>query len=374
MQFDGNAFTNKTDALQQEVKMTYPYTVDLTEALNLKQNNENGDIHLVNTEDNQRINLHVDDVKDVKAFLPNYVTYEKQGQVIVHPLNSFGKAVAFDNQDFMIQLPGEKSTEYSNSKVLVTVKDGELGKQAAKLRFRQISPLPAAYTVNSNALYLYSPPDDPNGDGYAILTPRVTHFMYSQPRTSGTKVLFDTVDIFPGSNNQEYGKIQYFNSISNRNESRITTFNSDQVVVKVENTGEQKKQVKNPLDEKAQANIQASTIMDKEGEVSLFEAFPFKLENDEVDYFGFEGYEHDHSNRTYNRDDVIRNEFPRTGKNFLRVKGGKGYVASYTPKDQGLSYKAFVWVRSNKVPSLGSLSPVFKANIYQCKYFLGRQN
>ncbi|WP_264377380.1 RHS repeat domain-containing protein [Wolbachia endosymbiont (group B) of Leptidea sinapis] len=326
------------------------FSIPLGEKFVLKKEDLNSSIKLYKkSNDKEELvkNLGVNQLNQTVIRYPIYLAYQPRDQrVSVIKFANDGNISRTDELSWL-----EKLSPFSNYQTLVTSENS--GKT---LVFRKqaghLFPDPVITQVTVSF-------DDGNK--------RITGYEYSKAKALGNIIYYENVSIVPGNDKESFGWIEETRDFGNQSRTEKRIFNSQKELIKIVNF--ENKQANATTVDKENLYLN-TTLLDKTGRLEIAQFFPYEIADEEVGYYGFEGYEVNRigeKNSTFEKKwvfdekDIIREGFSFTGRNYLSLSG-KSLVGKFQPNDQSQEYIASCWVRPHsEMFKLGDIVPYLKA-------------
>lgn len=343
--FTGDGWKEDTTAFETDSKHD-KLLKQLGEKFVLRQENLNSSIKLYaqsNEGEMLVLDLEVKQINQTLVRWPIYLAHQQTGSQV--------SVIDFENKECIgstYKLPlGEKLNPFSSYETIVTSIDN-FNEYSSTLVFRQqlsvrrLLPNPVATKVTVTF-----------DDG----TKRVTGYDYGQSKASGNAVYYKHISIVPGNDKRSFGWVEEFKDLGNRSNAEKKIFNSKGVLIKTLKFDEEQS-------EEGANRYTNTTIFDITGRLEVVNSFPIKIADQEVGYYGFEGYELNRIGErnyafekkwVYDEKDIVKDGFSFTGSNFLRL-AGKALMGAFKPADQTQQYLVSCWMRPQ--------STVFDLGVY----------
>ncbi len=341
----------KEGTVSEEELKQEKFSVPLDEKFVLKKEDLNSSIKLYNKKSNDKEELvkelGVNQFNQTVIRYPIYLAYQPRDQrVSVIKFANDGNISRTDELSW-----SEKLSPFSNYQTLVTSENS--GKT---LVFRKqaghLFPDPVITQVTVSF-------DDGNK--------RITGYEYSKAKALGNIIYYENVSVVPGNDKESFGWIEETRDFGNQSRTEKRIFNSQKELIKIVNF--ENKQANATTVDKENLYLN-TTLLDKTGRLEIAQFFPYEIADEEVGYYGFEGYEVNRigeKNSTFEKKwvfdekDIIREGFSFTGRNYLSLSG-KSLVGKFQPNDQSQEYIASCWVRPHsEMFKLGDIVPYLKA-------------
>uniref|UniRef100_A0A3B0JH63 tRNA nuclease WapA n=1 Tax=Wolbachia endosymbiont of Aleurodicus dispersus TaxID=1288877 RepID=A0A3B0JH63_9RICK len=334
---------------EEELKQE-KFSIPLGKEFVLKKEGLNSSIKLYkksNDKEELAKDLGVNQLNQTLIRYPIYLAYQPNGyQVSVVKFLNNGSISGPDKLHW-----GENLSSFSSYQTLVTSIDR--GYDSKTLVFRKqighLFPNPVITKVTVSF-------DD--------VEKRVTGYEYSEAKALGNIVYYENVSIVPGNDKGSFGWIGETKNLSSQAKR---FFNSQGELIKT-----LKFEYKQANDTKVdKENLYLNTtLLDKTGRLEIAQFFPCEIADEEVGYYGFEGYEVNRIGEkssslekkwVFDEKDVVREGFSFTGRNYLSLSG-KSLVGTFQPNDQNQEYIASCWIRpKSEMFKLGDIVPYLKA-------------
>ncbi|WP_265017541.1 hypothetical protein [Wolbachia endosymbiont (group A) of Epistrophe grossularia] len=298
------------------------FSIPLGEKFVLKKEDLNSSLKLYErTSDAEKIvqDLEVKELSQTLIRYPIYLAYQPRDQrVSVIKFANDGNISRTDELSW-----SEKLSPFSSYQTLVTSENsGEtlvFRKQAGHL-----FPNPVIKKVTVSF-------DDGNK--------RIIGYEYSEAKVLGNIVYYENVSIVPGNDKGSFGWIEETRDFGNQSRTEKRIFNSQKELIKTVNFED--KQANATAVDKENLYLN-TTLLDRTGRLEIAQFFPYEIADEEVGYYGFEGYEINRIGKkdstfekkwVFDEKDIIREGFSFTGRNYLSLSG-KSLVGKFQPNDQ----------------------------------------
>jgi len=146
------------------------------------------------------------------------------------------------------------------------------------------------------------------------------------------------VKMMNGDSAGENGWVEHH--VTRNNEADI-----DQVTSYYDSDKRLLKSEKQDKDEGDKTDYSDSLLYDKSVSLEISNFIPYKKSEDAFGYFGFENYE-ENDGWTFSPQNVIKNGFALTGKNYIRLDKDDKFEKSFIPKNKDEIFIAAAWMRS----------------------------